>query len=229
MDEINASLSENVQMYLVAIARYRDGDQPVPLSHLAEEFSISPSSVNEMCRKLEKKGYLTYQPYKGVLLTPQGEEKAYYILRRHRLWEVFLTEKLGFKNEDAHEVACQLEHTTPNVLANRLEAFLGNPVVNPLGEPIPAGSGDFKIKKGVPLSSLSPGQRAQILRCEEEEGTEEYLAEHGIRPGNTLVIQAVTVDNLLLQVRSQRVALANSLAENIFVKPEDSPERLLKN
>ena len=221
MAENLASLSENVQMYLVAIARLRNNDQPVPLSQLAEEFSISPSSVNEMCRKLEKQGYLTYQPYKGVLLTSEGEEKANYILRRHRLWEVFLAEKLEFNYADAHEAACQLEHATTSVLADRLDAFLGNPVVNPEGELIPGGRGDFKVVKGLPLTSFSPGQRVQVLYYEDEETTEEYLAEHGIRPGNILVVQAVTSESLLLQVSGQRVALANSLAENIYVAPED--------
>ncbi|MEA2008521.1 MAG: metal-dependent transcriptional regulator [Chloroflexota bacterium] len=221
MAENIASLSENVQMYLVAIARFRDDDQPVPLSHLAEEFSISSSSVNEMCRKLEKEGYLIYQPYKGVLLTPQGEKKAYYILRRHRLWEVFLVEKLDYNYEDAHETACQLEHSTPRMLADRLDAFLDNPVVNPQGEPIPSVAGSLEFVEQAPLASFSVGQRVHVLRCEESEITRAFLAEQYIRPGSVLVIKAVTTNSLLLQIEDQRVVLANSLAENIIVEPDD--------
>jgi len=221
MTQSPTSLSENVQMYLVAIARLRDNDSPVPLSELAEDFSISASSVNEMCRKLEKQGYLTYQPYKGVSLTKKGEERAYYILRRHRLWEVFLTEKLGFNYEAAHDAACQLEHATSRVLADRLDKFLGNPRVNPRGEPIPPGWGDAEAVKGLPLAAFLPGQKLQILYYEEDDtSTEEYLIEIGIRPGNIILIQAATTENLLIQVNGQRVALANSLAENIYAAPE---------
>jgi len=88
-----------------------------------------------MCRKLEKEGYLTYQPYKGVLLTPRGEEKAYYILRRHRLWEVFLVEKLNYNYEDAHGT-------------DHLAIFLGHPKVNPQGAPIPSGTRKCSCNKG---------------------------------------------------------------------------------
>ncbi len=221
MAEKLISLSENVQMYLVSIARSCENDQPVPLSQLAEDFSISASSVNEMCRKLEKQGYLTYQPYKGVLLTPNGKEKANYILRRHRLWEVFLVNKLGFNYEDAHEAACQLEHVTTSALADQLDTFLGNPKVNPLGELIPAGRGDSQVVNGLPLTSFSPGQQVHVLYCEDDVSTVEYLAEQGIRPGGILLIQAVTSESLLLQVSGQRIALANALAENIYVVLEN--------
>ncbi|MBS1249463.1 MAG: Iron-dependent repressor IdeR [Chloroflexi bacterium] len=215
------TLSENVQMYLVAIARLRDNDHFVPLSALAEEFSISASSVNEMCRKLEKQGYLIYQPYKGVVLTQQGEEKANYILRRHRLWEVFLVEKLGFKYEAAHEAACHLEHATTNNLANSLDAFLENPVVNPRGEPIPPGQEDFEPVKGFALSTLSPGQELQVLSIEEDDlSVKEYLLELGINPGNTILLQAATAENSLIRVNGQQVVLAKSLADTIYVLQE---------
>ncbi|RLD07414.1 MAG: metal-dependent transcriptional regulator [Chloroflexota bacterium] len=221
MTETVASLSENVQMYLVAIARSREGNQPVPLSQLAEEFSISSSAVNEMCRKLEKEGYLTYQPYKGVLLTPRGEEKAYYILRRHRLWEVFLVEKLNYNYEDAHGTACQLEHSTSRALADHLAIFLGHPKVNPQGAPIPSGMGSIESIEQAPLTSFPVEQRVHVLRCEELETTQAFLAEQGIRPGSVLVIKAVTDSSLLLQIGDQRVILANSLAENIIVEPDN--------
>ena len=88
-------LTENAQMYLLEIARLCEVETPVPLSRLAEELRISSSSANEMCRKLETQGFLIYQPYKGVVLTDDGQTFANYLLRRHRLWEVFLVEKLG--------------------------------------------------------------------------------------------------------------------------------------
>lgn len=220
MAEKIAFLSENVQMYLVAIARFREDGDPVPLSSLAEEFSISSSSVNEMCRKLEKQGLLIYKPYKGVLLTSKGEEKAHYILRRHRLWEVFLVKKLGYNYEDAHEVACQLEHSTPRELANHLDVFLDHPTVNPQGEPIPSEIGSIAPLDQAPLTSFSVNQRVHVLRCEENEITKTFLAEQGIRSGSFLVIKAVAEDRVLLQTEDRRVVLANLVAENIIVIPE---------
>jgi len=83
-------------MYLVTIARLREGDRPLPLSRLAKELSISPISANEMCRKMQDEELVVYRPYKGVSLTPEGEQRACYVLRRHRLWEVFLVRQLGF-------------------------------------------------------------------------------------------------------------------------------------
>ena len=141
INETSLALSESMETYLITIARLRVDDQPVPLSQLAEVLSISPVSVNEMCRKLQDQGFALYQPYKGVLLTPEGEKRAFYTLRRHRLWEVFLVQKLKFNFVEAHEAACQLEHSTPNLVADRLEVYLDYPATNPEGEPIPRANG----------------------------------------------------------------------------------------
>ena len=211
------ALSETVQMYLVAIVRLGEENHPVPLSKLAEEFSISASSVNEMCRKLEKDGYLVYQPYKGVTLTKEGREKANYILRRHRLWEVFLAEKLGFNYKDAHNTACQLEHATTDFLADQLDLYLENPLVNPLGEPIPPGHGDYRRVKSLPLTHFSPGQRVHVLSIENGEQVEDYLAEHGIRPGNVIFIQAVSNEDILLKIDGGQIAIDKDLAQKINV------------
>ena len=126
-------LSESMQMYLITIARLRDNGSPVPLSLLADTLSISPVSVNEMCRKLQDQGLVVYQPYKGALLTDVGDERACHILRRHRLWDVFLVDKLGFEYGEAHDIACQLEHATPDAVADRLDHYLDYPPVNPIG------------------------------------------------------------------------------------------------
>ena len=121
IDTTRVELSDSMQMYLVTIARLRDNGNPVPLSLLADTLSISPVSVNEMCRKLQDQGLVVYQPYRGALLTDVGDERACHILRRHRLWEVFLVDKLGFDYDEAHNVACQLEHATPDAVADRLD------------------------------------------------------------------------------------------------------------
>ena len=149
-----AQISDSMQMYLVTIARLRTNGQPVPLSQLAETLSVSSVSVNEMCHKLQDDGLLVYRPYKGASLTKEGERRAFHILRRHRLWEVFLVDKLGFDYEQAHESACQLEHATPDQVADQLDVFLGYPTVNPQGEPIPRDRLTLRIDRGIPQKDV---------------------------------------------------------------------------
>ncbi len=211
-------LSESTQMYLVTIARLRVDDQPVPLSQLADDLSISPVSANEMCRKLQDHGLMVYQPYKGASLTAEGERRAYYILRRHRLWEVFLVDKLGFDYDQSHDAACQLEHATSELLADQLDAFLGYPAVNPQGEPIPRTDGSLAERALLPLAKLSTGQRGHVVRCDVNEAARAFLAERGMRPGAPFAVMATAEDSLLVQVGGAHISLARSLGENVQVE-----------
>ena len=220
MESISLTLSESIENYLVTVARLRVGDQAVPLSQLAETLSISPVSVNEMCRKLQNQGFVVYQPYKGVSLTPQGEKHAHYILRRHRLWEVFLVEKLGLDFDQAHEAACQLEHATPNQVADRLDAFLAYPLVNPEGEPIPRVNGMMPVHAWVSLLKLPAGQGCHVIRCDADPTGCSFLNEQGIFPGVSLTVLAITDESLLIQVGEAKISLARSLAESILVEKE---------
>ena len=218
-------LSESVQMYLVTIARLRVDDRPVPLSQLAEALSISPVSVNEMCRKLQEQGLMVYRPYKGASLTPEGERRAYRVLRRHRLWEVFLVNKLGFDYDQAHDAACQLEHATPSLVADRLDVFLGYPTVNPEGEPIPGASGDLPARPSRPLAALSAGQRGHVTGCDASGAARAFLDEQGIRPGASLAVVATAGDSLLVQVDEAHVSLAHALAEAVQVEMTETPSK----
>jgi DtxR family Mn-dependent transcriptional regulator len=211
-----------MQMYLVTIARLRTNGQPVPLSQLADAFSISPVSVNEMCRKLQDQGLVIYQPYKGASLTDEGEQRACHILRRHQLWEVFLVEKLGFEYTQAHDIACQLEHATPNLLADRLDLFLDYPPVNPVGEPIVRCGEQLPTRPAVALAALSAGQRGRVIRCDLEGAPQSFLDEQGIRPGAWLAVIAAGKDGVLVQVGQAHVSLAWSLAEAVFLEMEES-------
>ena len=221
MSAISLALSESMETYLITIARLRVDSQPVPLSQLAEVLSISPVSVNEMCRKLQDQGFAVYQPYKGVSLTPEGEQRAFYILRRHRLWEVFLVQKLNFDYNEAHEAACQLEHSTPNLVANRLEAFLDYPSVSPEGEPIPRADGVLPTRSWPLLTELPVGQVCHVIRCDANQAGCAFLDEHGIRPGASLTVLAMADDGLFLQVGDAQISIARSLAESITVELED--------
>ncbi|MEA3377464.1 MAG: FeoA domain-containing protein [Chloroflexota bacterium] len=208
-------LSESMQMYLVTIARLRTDGQPLPLSKLADALAVSPVSVNDMCHKLQDQGLVIYRPYKGATLTEDGEKQALHILRRHRLWEVFLVDKLGFEYHQAHDIACQLEHATPNRLADRLDVFLEHPSVNPEGEPIPRGDKPSLERVLQPLTSLSAGQRGHVIRRDVSDAARAFLDEQGIRPGVTLEVVSVAGESMLVLVGGEHISLARDLAETV--------------
>jgi DtxR family Mn-dependent transcriptional regulator len=220
-------LSESAQNYLVNIVRLRESEQePVPLSLLAEALSISPISVNDMCRKLQDQGLVVYRPYKGVYLTDHGQKRAYYIVRRHRLWEVFLVEKLGFDYEEAHDAACRLEHATSDSVADQLDAFLSHPTVNPQGLPIPRPEGVLANCAPRRLSELAAGQRVHVLQCSASDPACVALAEQGLRPGAKAQILLASDRSLLLLVDGANLSVARALAQSILVEPLDGPDQV---
>jgi DtxR family Mn-dependent transcriptional regulator len=134
--------TEAEEMYLITVARaIEDGvGPPVPVSTIAAELDVSVVSANQMIRKLETGGFVDYLPYKGVALTDDGRTTANSVLRNRRLWGVFLTDHLGLSPARADEVACEMEHVTPEEVAARLSLFLGDPSTGPGGKPIPDGA-----------------------------------------------------------------------------------------
>lgn len=211
------SISESVQMYLVKIKRLEDEMNPVPLSYLADSLSISPVSVNEMCRKMQEQNLIDYQPYKGASLTPEGDREALLILRRHRLWEVFLVDHLKFSISQAHEMADALEHATSQELADRLDSFLGNPAVSPEGKDIPAGDGELLQIASYPLFSLTVGQAGYCLLDGVNEGVRDYLAQVGLHQGQEITLVGKTDGLVLLQTGQVHLSLSRQIAETIRV------------
>lgn len=134
--------TEAEEMYLITVARaLEDGvEPPIPVSTIAAELDVSVVSANQMIRKLEAGGFVEYLPYKGVVLTEDGRNTANAVLRNRRLWGVFLTDHLGLSPDRADEVACEMEHVTPEEVASRLSLFLGDPSTGPGGRPIPDGA-----------------------------------------------------------------------------------------
>ena len=215
----NQYQSESVQMYLLTIYRMREQESPVPVPLLVEEMGLTPASINEMCRKLEKEHLLSYVPYSGVNLTEKGEELARDILRKHRLWEVFLVGKLGFDFEEAHEIACQLEHHTHDDLADRMEEFLGQPQVNPRGEPIPWSKTAPEYNQEIPLLGLSPGDEAKITHLNGEKVETGYLLKNEVKPGEEVLVMAVDDTSMLILIRGEHLVLSQELAEKVYVQP----------
>lgn len=183
-------VSASVEHYLKAIY-VRGEDQVVSLSALAQDLAISMVSANEMVKKLVKRGLVTYEPYKGVALTPEGRAQALTVTRRHRLWERFLTDVLGLGWDQVHEEACRLEHATSALVEEHLAQFLGWPETCPHGYPVPTSEGEIAHKVTLPLSDLEPGQKAVVLRVPEVSEILQYLGELKVAPQTEIEVESV--------------------------------------
>jgi len=215
-------ISENIEEYLETIYKLEQEVSPVTTSALAEQLGISPASVSEMAGKLAEQGLVTREPYKGVSLTPAGQAQALVVIRRHRLWERFLTDVLGLSWDQVHEEACRLEHATSPLVEERLAQLLGEPETCPHGHPMPTASGEMAVEAGYPLSELTVGQKARILRVPEGDvALLQYLATLELEPQATVRVEAVAPFQgpLTVQVGEARHVLGRELASQIVVRP----------
>src|SRR5580693_6558937 len=149
---MNTFTEEN---YLKAIYHLSLQSESVSTNQIAASLNTKAASVTDMLKKLADKELINYTKYQGVTLTPQGEKIAVSIIRKHRLWEYFLVEKLNFKWDEVHDVAEELEHISSKELADRLDQFMGYPKYDPHGDPIPDSNGKLKTHELKPVSSLS--------------------------------------------------------------------------
>ena len=211
-------------MYLITVARAIEGGAsgPVPISRIAEALGVSVPSANEMVRKLDSRGLLLYQPYRGVLLSHVGQQVADQVLRTRRLWATFLAEHLGFSPADADDQACHLEHATSAEAANRLATFLGNPEAGPLGRPIPHATSSAHRPPTVCLIDMPVGSTAEVISVAAADRTAEFLAAEGIAGGSHLTVTASGESGVLVQVDAGDVHLAARLAAAIHVRRVES-------
>jgi DtxR family Mn-dependent transcriptional regulator len=134
-------------------------EEPVSTNLIAERLSTKPSSVTDMIKKLSAKELLSYRPYQGVQLTGEGRDIAVKVLRKHRLWEYFLVEKLHYKWDEVHEIAEQLEHIRSDSLTEKLDYFLGLPKFDPHGDPIPDKDGNLVFEELISLAEMEIGEK----------------------------------------------------------------------
>lgn len=139
------------------------GHQVVNTNAIAEKLNTKPASVSDMIRKLSEKEVISYVKYQGVNITSKGKKRALWVIRKHRLWEVFLVNKLGFHWDEVHEIAEQLEHIKSSLLISRLDEFLGYPKFDPHGDPIPNEDGIMSSNPRVILSELKVGTEAELV------------------------------------------------------------------
>lgn len=193
----------------------------VSTNAIAEKMDTKASSVTDMLKKLADKDLVHYIKYQGVSLTESGKLTAKMIVRKHRLWEVFLVEKLDFSWDEVHDVAEQLEHIKSEKLINRLDQFLGNPTEDPHGDPIPDAHGSIlKVEKQL-LSELHENQSAICVGVKDSSSAFlKYLDKHEIALGSTIAIIAKESFDLSLKikVKGKDFMISNKIASNLFVK-----------
>ncbi len=188
---------------------------------IAEMLKTKASSVTDMLKKLSDKKLVNYQKYYGVVLTSKGLLTAKMIIRRQRLWEVFLVEKLAFSWEEVHEIAEELEHIKSIKLINKLDTFLGFPDFDPHGDPIPDKNGE--IKK-IDKLLLSEGIIDVNYQCFGVKDTSnlflQYLNNQNIKLGTDLkIVSKESFDNsLTIELANNRITISNQIASNIFIK-----------
>ena len=183
-------LTTSEEKYLKAIYKISQKKGiPVATNDLAEELSTSAASVTEMIKKLFEKKFVEYQRYQGTLLTTEGGKLATQLVRRHRLWECFLVEKLSYGWDEVHDLADQLEHIKSDELVNRLEEFLNFPRFDPHGDPIPDRTGRFTIRAQFPLSTLNISDKAEVVGAAIHDSQFlRYLGEMNLEIGTQLEI-----------------------------------------
>lgn len=213
--------SEAEEMYLITIAMaVEEGHEgPVPIPYLGRKLEVSRVSANEMVKKLVEKGFVTYEPYKGVSLTTNGERVADDVLRHRRLWALFLSDHLGLSPAAADVVACEFEHITPSEVAERLYHFLGDPSIGPGGKRIPAFAGGAPVEVRRMVLSESPLGRAAVITGIGADGaTRSFLADEGLVEGALVELVAVGEDRGCLVRRANgNIHLSRELAESITV------------
>jgi len=159
---VSTNFSATEENYIKAIFHLQQVDGNVTTNEVATELNTKAASVTDMLKKLKQKKILNYEKYQGFRLSAEGKKIALNIVRKHRLWEFFLVEKLEFGWDEVHEMAEELEHLTSTKLIDKLDAFLGHPKFDPHGDPIPDMNGKMAARKQINLIDLPLNQKAEI-------------------------------------------------------------------
>lgn len=213
-------LSKSEEDYLKALFTIEYKGEKSGTNSLADALDISPASVNNMLKKLKLKDLVDYKKYSPIKLTDKGRSIALGLIRKHRLWETFLYEKLKFTWDEVHEVAEQMEHIRSTKLTERLAEFLGNPKLDPHGDPIPDSSGNIAKPHSKTLADLKIGEICKVVAVNDE--SEEFLR-HATKLGIELDIEIKVIEKLdfdgsmKIEYSSRIEVISKKFSENVYV------------
>jgi len=220
-------LSHNIQDYLKRIYEFTRSGGRATTNQLADALGISAASVTNMVQKLSKThpAYVTYEKHKGVKLTDPGREAALKIIRRHRLIEHYLVEKLDYSWDEVHEEAEVLEHAMSPLLEKRIDAALDHPKFDPHGDPIPNNNLEIPEVESIALTDLKIGNKALVTRVPNEDPKVlRYLAKFGLRPGIHIKLLSRTPYDQTMRIKiaetEEEVVIGPVLGAKIELTPE---------
>ena len=213
--------SKAEENYLKAIFKLSEKiGASVSTNAIADELNTKPSSVSDMLKKLSEKNLIHYVKYQGVSLTKSGYNLAVQVVRKHRLWEVFLVTHLNFKWDEVHAIAEQLEHIKSKALVNRLDAFLNNPSYDPHGDPIPNEKGSFPKSSAIPLNLLKVKTSGKVVAVERDEPSFlNYLDKIQVSIGTQVEIVDVNdFDHSIdIKINDTPIHISLEVAKNILI------------
>lgn len=213
--------SEQIENYLKNIYKLSSNEGKVTTSSLSEKLQVSPASVSEMIKKLAEEGTLTHTPYKGVELTEEGKQLALRIIRKHRLWEMFLVQVLHFGWDEIDDEAERFEHIMSDKMEEKIDHVLGHPTIDPHGDPIPTKDGTITCSMSYPMAEAHEGMTVRVLRVSDANSEMlQYVASIGISLHREILIrQKMNFDNsLLVRIGDREVNISSTIASNIFVE-----------
>lgn len=215
-------LSFAEENYLKAIFHLSNaGALDVSTNALSDMMNTKPASVSDMIKKLDDKGLVSYRKYYGVNVSKKGKTHALQIIRKHRLWEVFLVEKLKFNWDEVHEVAEQLEHIRSSLLTQRLDEFLGYPRSDPHGDPIPDENGVMAVAKKVQLDKVEIGSKGKVVAVDDGDSSFlQYLNKIGIYLGARLEVKDKLAFDGSLEILiddKKKAFLSREVSQNILI------------
>jgi DtxR family Mn-dependent transcriptional regulator len=207
--------------YLSVIYKSADSNGEIKANQIAEKLNVSGAAVTDMLRKLSKEGFVDYKRYKGIKLTHSGEEYARNMVRRHRIWEVFLHQIVGLPWDKVHGEAENLEHSSSDELIDRLDKMLDFPEFDPHGDPIPDRNGKMpNSNSGVPLSTIEPGNIVRVNRVPDFDSSFlQYISKIGIELNKEItVLDTLEFDHSVsIRVDKKETSISSKVAANIFV------------
>ncbi|REJ80419.1 MAG: metal-dependent transcriptional regulator [Bacteroidetes bacterium] len=219
----NKSVSQTEENYLKVIYKLDEkAEGKISTSSISEMMGIAPASVTDMLGKLSDKKLISYKKYQGVSLTPSGRKTAVMVIRKHRLWEHFLVEKLGLSWDEVHEIAEQLEHIRSEKLFDKLDAYLKFPKFDPHGDPIPDSNGNFTNTSAIPMSSCNLNGKYLITGVADHSAEFlRYLTRTGMILGCQFTVkEKQEYDNsflILKQGTKNELAVSNEIAKKLLV------------
>jgi DtxR family Mn-dependent transcriptional regulator len=218
--------SSTVENYLKAIylggASQGTSDRLLPMGHLAAALGVAPGTATTMVKALAESGLVQYEPYTGVALTSAGAKLAALVVRRHRVIEVFLVKVMGYRWDEVHDEAEQLEHVVSERLIDRMDEMLGRPEVDPHGDPIPDAEGIIKPQEAQNLLTCPLNTQVTVMRViDQDKVFLRFIENHNLKPGQSIEVEDRDAASDSVRVRGEndrRITIGTRAASKLLVQ-----------